>query len=49
MSENKSHYNTQFLGDPIKIPVEENLQIQKPQRAKSNLLAILLVAILGPV
>jgi len=49
MSENKSHYNTQFLGDPIYIPVKENLQIQKPQRAKSNLLAILLVAILGPV
>ena len=49
MSENKSHYNTQFLGDPIYIPVKENLQLQQPQRAKSNLLAILLGAILGPV
>ena len=48
MSDNKSHYNTQFLGDPIKLPVANN-EAPKPVRTKNNTLAIILVAVLGPV
>lgn len=49
MSDNKSHYNTQFLGDPIKLPSAAGSTVQQPSRSGSSRFAIILVAILGPV
>ncbi len=49
MAENKSHYNTQFLGAPIKFPAAAQSIAQTPRRSRTTNLAIILVAALGPV
>lgn len=49
MVDNKSHYNTQFLGEQIKFPTETSLAVLQPVKSRSTNLAIILLAILGPV
>jgi len=46
MSDNKSHYNNQFLGEPIKLPAQP-ATVPAP-RAKAST-ALILVAVLGPI
>lgn len=48
MSDNKSHYNNQFLGEPIKL-IAPASAVQPTRSKKPNALVIVLVAILGPV
>lgn len=49
MSENKNHYNTQFLGEPIQIVNPEPQQTSNRSRSGLAFLPLVLVAILGPV
>jgi len=48
MSDNKKHYNNQFLGTPVKLP--EQQPKSEPVRVKSsNNVTLLVAAILGPI
>jgi putative serine protease PepD len=49
MSDNKSHYNTQFLGEPIKIIQAAQGPAQVSGQRKSANLGVILAAILGPI
>ncbi|MEY2815867.1 MAG: hypothetical protein RJA78_443 [Actinomycetota bacterium] len=49
MSDNKSHYNTQFLGEPIKINQAAQGPAQVSRQRKSANLGVILAAILGPI
>jgi len=46
MSDNKSHYNNQFLGEPIKLPQQP--QVVPASKAKAST-TLILVAVLGPI
>ncbi|NBR64623.1 MAG: PDZ domain-containing protein [Actinobacteria bacterium] len=48
MSDNKSHYNNQFLGEQIKLPQSRAMQIIEPPKRKASL-SFILIAFLGPV
>jgi putative serine protease PepD len=46
MSDNKSHYNTQFLGEQVKLP--QPVQVAPAPKAKAST-TLILVAVLGPL
>lgn len=46
MSDNKSHYNNQFLGEQIKLPQQP--QVVPASKAKASV-SLILVAVLGPI
>jgi len=46
MSDNKSHYNNQFLGEQIKLPQQP--QVGPASKAKASV-SLILVAVLGPI
>jgi putative serine protease PepD len=46
MSDNKSHYNTQFLGEQVKLP--QPAQVAPAPKAKAST-TLILVAVLGPL
>jgi len=46
MSDNKSHYNNQFLGEPIKLP-QQPAHVPLPKAKAST--TLILVAVLGPI
>ena len=48
MSENKSHYNNQFLGEVVKLP-QTNSPVTASGRKSPNVVVIALLAILGPL
>ncbi|NBT46399.1 MAG: PDZ domain-containing protein [Actinobacteria bacterium] len=48
MSENKKHYNTQFLGQQVNLPAPAVSKEQPKQKTTTNL-ALLIAAVLGPV
>jgi putative serine protease PepD len=49
MSDNKSHYNTQFLGEVFNIAPTAKGSVERQAQRKSGNLGILLAAILGPI
>jgi putative serine protease PepD len=46
MSDNKNHYNNQFLGEPVKLP-QQPQAVQSPKAKAST--TLILVAVLGPL
>jgi len=48
MSDNKKHYNTQFLGEPVKLPAAK-VEVETSKRKPSGRLALIVGSILGPL